>query len=64
MHFEPEQSLQSGKADAKCPHKGGPLSQDIVFGRHVACPLHNWNISLESGQALEPDVARAGMTIK
>ena len=35
----------------KCPHKGGPLSQGIVFGRKVACPLHNWNIGLDDGQA-------------
>lgn len=40
----------------KCPHKGGPLSQGIVFGRRVACPLHGWNIELESGQAVAPDV--------
>jgi nitrite reductase (NADH) small subunit len=40
----------------KCPHKGGPLSQGIVFSRHVACPLHNWNIGLEDGKALAPDV--------
>ncbi len=39
----------------KCPHKGGPLSQGIVFGRHVACPLHNWNISLANGEAVAPD---------
>ena len=39
----------------RCPHKGGPLSQGIVFGHHVACPLHNWTISLEDGQAREPD---------
>jgi nitrite reductase (NADH) small subunit len=39
----------------KCPHKGGPLSQGIVFGKHVACPLHNWNISLADGQAVAPD---------
>lgn len=39
----------------KCPHKGGPLSQGIVFGRHVACPLHNWNIGLEDGKAVAPD---------
>lgn len=39
----------------KCPHKGGPLSQGIVFGRHVACPLHNWNIGLADGQAVAPD---------
>jgi nitrite reductase (NADH) small subunit len=40
----------------KCPHKGGPLSQGIVFGRSVACPLHNWNIQLEDGCAAAPDV--------
>jgi len=39
----------------RCPHKGGPLSQGIVFGRQVACPLHNWVISLESGLARAPD---------
>jgi nitrite reductase (NADH) small subunit len=39
----------------RCPHKGGPLSQGIVHGRRVACPLHNWVIELESGEALAPD---------
>jgi len=39
----------------RCPHKGGPLSQGIVFGTHVACPLHNWNIGLCDGQASLPD---------
>jgi nitrite reductase (NADH) small subunit len=39
----------------RCPHKGGPLSQGIVFGTHVACPLHNWNIGLCDGQASAPD---------
>lgn len=38
-----------------CPHKKGPLSQGIVFGDKVACPLHNWRISLETGKAEEPD---------
>lgn len=39
----------------RCPHKGGPLSQGVVFGRSVACPLHNWTIALDSGQAAAPD---------
>ena len=39
----------------RCPHKGGPLSQGIVHGRKVACPLHNWNIQLDSGEAVAPD---------
>jgi nitrite reductase (NADH) small subunit len=39
----------------RCPHKGGPLSQGIVFGTSVACPLHNWSISLQDGRAREPD---------
>jgi len=39
----------------RCPHKGGPLSEGIVFGHLVACPLHNWRIDLESGEAVAPD---------
>ena len=39
----------------RCPHKGGPLSQGIVHGAHVACPLHNWNIGLADGAARAPD---------
>jgi nitrite reductase (NADH) small subunit len=39
----------------KCPHKGGPLSQGIVHGRSVTCPLHNWVINLESGEAMGAD---------
>jgi len=40
----------------RCPHKGGPLSQGIVFGESVACPLHNWTIGLDDGCARAPDV--------
>jgi len=39
----------------RCPHKGGPLSQGIVFGHSVACPLHNWTIGLADGCARAPD---------
>ncbi len=38
-----------------CPHKAGPLSQGIVFGTSVACPLHNWTIGLTDGCAHAPD---------
>ena len=40
----------------RCPHRGGPLSQGIVFGESVACPLHNWCIGLADGAAAAPDV--------
>ena len=39
----------------RCPHKGGPLSQGIVHGETVTCPLHNWQIALSSGEARAPD---------
>lgn len=39
----------------RCPHKGGPLSQGIVHGERVACPLHGWNIDLTCGSAIAPD---------
>ena len=43
----------------KCPHKGGPLSQGIVHGVTVTCPLHAWNIDLATGCAIAPDVGCA-----
>jgi nitrite reductase (NADH) small subunit len=39
----------------RCPHKGGPLSQGIVAGARVTCPLHGWTIELETGAAVAPD---------
>jgi len=39
----------------ECPHQKGPLSQGIVHGKRVTCPLHNWNIELDSGEAVAPD---------
>ena len=39
----------------KCPHKGGPLSQGIVHGDQVTCPLHGWKLHLETGEAVAPD---------
>jgi nitrite reductase (NADH) small subunit len=43
----------------RCPHKGGPLSQGIVHGHRVTCPLHNWVLELASGEAVGPDVGCA-----
>jgi nitrite reductase (NADH) small subunit len=43
----------------RCPHKGGPLSQGIVHGETVTCPLHGWHIGLDSGEAKAPDVGCA-----
>jgi nitrite reductase (NADH) small subunit len=42
----------------RCPHKGGPLSQGIVHGRAVACPLHNWSIDLATGEPLGADAGK------
>ena len=41
--------------DNTCPHKQGPLSEGIVHGTAVTCPLHNWVISLETGAVQGPD---------
>lgn len=41
--------------DDRCPHKNGPLSQGIVHGDRVTCPLHNWVVELSSGEAVAPD---------
>ena len=39
----------------RCPHKEGPLSQGIVHGATVTCPLHNWVIALDTGAAQGAD---------
>ena len=44
--------------DNACPHKAGPLAEGIVHGKSVTCPLHNWVISLETGEAQGPDEGR------
>ncbi len=43
----------------RCPHKAGPLSEGIVHGHHVTCPLHNWVIELSTGEAVAPDLGCA-----
>lgn len=39
----------------RCPHKQGPLSEGIVHGASVTCPLHNWVFDLATGKALGAD---------
>jgi nitrite reductase (NADH) small subunit len=61
---EPDIAVFRTEADAvfaledRCPHKGGALSQGIVCGDRVVCPMHNWNVELGSGCALAPDEGR------
>jgi nitrite reductase (NADH) small subunit len=43
----------------RCPHRGGPLSEGIVQGCAVACPLHGWVVNLDSGEAEAPDEGSA-----
>jgi nitrite reductase (NADH) small subunit len=44
--------------DDRCPHRGGPLSEGIVHGTSVTCPLHNWVFDLNSGQAQGADTGQ------
>lgn len=43
----------------RCPHRGGPLSQGLVHGERVTCPLHSWQIDLNTGEAVAPDAGCA-----
>jgi nitrite reductase (NADH) small subunit len=42
----------------RCPHKGGPLSQGLVHGHAVTCPLHSWNIHLANGEPMGADAGK------
>lgn len=48
--------------DNRCPHRGGPLSDGIVAGSSVVCPLHAWKVSLGSGCVERP--ANAGGCVR
>ena len=45
--------------DNRCPHKGGPLCDDIVTGHAVVCPLHAWKVDLATGEVQRPAAANA-----
>ncbi len=51
-------------ATDRCPHKGGPLSEGIVHGQSVTCPLHNWVFDLNTGQAQGEDGAIATFPVR
>ncbi|NRA66718.1 MAG: nitrite reductase small subunit NirD [Pseudobacteriovorax sp.] len=44
----------------ECPHRGGPLSDGIMHGSQVSCPLHDWTIDLSTGSPLAPDKGTVG----
>jgi nitrite reductase (NADH) small subunit len=51
-------------ASNACPHKGGPLSEGIVHGTRVTCPLHNWVFDLETGAAVGEDTRIATYPVR
>ena len=48
--------------DDKCPHKQGPLSQGMVHGAFVTCPLQSWVFSMETGEAQGADEGKVKTT--
>ena len=60
MRFAPAPITRIGffAASNACPHKAGPLSEGIVHGQKVTCPLHNWVFDLNTGEAQGADEGR------
>jgi nitrite reductase (NADH) small subunit len=43
----------------RSPHpKGGVLSEGLVSGAYVYCPVYDWKISLKDGKVQAPDVGQ------
>ena len=40
---------------ALCPHRGGPLSDGIIGGGELQCPLHGYKFELGTGKPLGND---------
>ena len=36
-----------------CPHAGGSLSEGMLDGRELVCPLHAWGFDIETGLSPE-----------
>jgi len=34
-----------------CPHAGGSLSQGLLDGRDLICPLHAWGFDIQTGRS-------------
>src|SRR4051794_24877673 len=39
-----------------CPHKGGPLSEGMIVGEQVVCPLHAFRFEADTGDCDQPGV--------
>lgn len=37
-----------------CPHKNGPLSEGILAGNSVVCPLHSFRYDMATGECDQP----------
>ncbi len=46
----------------RCPHRGGPLSDGIVSGAEVVCPLHSWTFDLVEGCVTNHPESQACLT--
>ncbi|MCE6968442.1 MULTISPECIES: nitrite reductase small subunit NirD [Rhodobacterales] len=42
----------------RCAHRGGPLSEGLVHGDRVTCPLHGWVFDMNTGEAQGADKGR------
>jgi 3-phenylpropionate/trans-cinnamate dioxygenase ferredoxin subunit len=40
--------------DDTCTHRGGPLSEGILDGKQVTCPLHGARFDVTTGEVLGP----------
>ena len=62
FNMGPSTPLEAGDRflaiENRCPHMGGPLSDGIISGCSVVCPLHAWKVNLASGSVERPATAK------